>query len=168
MALSASDRDLLEALQDGLPLTERPYAALAERLGFTEAEVLARLERLQAEGTVKRFGVVVRHRRLGYRANAMTVWDVPDDRVRAAGRALAELDFVTLSYRRPRRRPHWPYNLFAMIHGTDRDRVLSLVEDATRVAGLEDCPREVLFSTRCFKQRGARYGAGAPAKEAAQ
>jgi hypothetical protein len=78
------------------------------------------------------------------------------------------LDFVTLSYRRPRRRPHWPYNLFAMIHGTDRERVLSLVEDATRVAGLEDCPREVLFSTRCFKQRGARYGPAAPAKEAAE
>ena len=168
MALSATDRDLLAALQDGLPLTARPYADLAERLGLREADVLARLERLQADGTVKRFGVVVRHRQLGYRANAMTVWDVPDHRVRAAGHALAGLDYVTLSYRRPRRRPHWPYNLFAMIHGIDRDRVLALIDDATRMAGLDDCPRDVLFSTRCFKQRGARYGPGAQGREAAE
>lgn len=113
MGLSATDRALLDALKDGLPLAERPYAHLGARLGCSEAEVLGRLARLQADGTVKRFGVVVRHRTLGYRANAMTVWDVPDDRVQAAGRALAALDYVTLSYRRPRRRPHWPYNLFA-------------------------------------------------------
>jgi DNA-binding Lrp family transcriptional regulator len=168
MALSATDRALLDALKDGLPLAERPYAAVGAHLGLSEAEVLERLARLQEDGTVKRFGVVVRHRELGYRANAMTVWDVPDDRVQAAGRALAGLDYVTLSYRRPRRRPDWPYNLFAMIHGTDRDRVLGLVEDATAAAGLKDCPREVLFSRRCFKQRGARYGTGAASREAAE
>ncbi|MDX1576110.1 MAG: AsnC family protein, partial [Kiloniellales bacterium] len=114
---------------------------------------------LQDNGTVSRFGVVVSHRELGYRANAMVVWDVPDDRADDCGRRLAALSFVTLSYRRPRRPPAWPYNLFCMIHGTDRRQVLAQVEAATREVGLAGCDRAVLFSRRCFKQRGARYGA---------
>ncbi|NNG03516.1 MAG: Lrp/AsnC family transcriptional regulator [Inquilinus sp.] len=163
MALNDKDRRLLHALQDGLPLVPRPYAAVAEAVGLSEADVVARLARLADEGVVKRFGVVVRHRELGYRANAMTVWDVPDEAVAATGRRLAELDFVTLCYRRPRRLPDWPYNLFAMIHGRDRASVLRLVEQATEVAGLAGHPRAILFSRRGFKQRGARY-LGQPAR----
>ena len=105
----------------------------------------------------RRLGLVLRHRELGYRANAMTVWDVPDERVPDAAAALTRLPFVTLCYRRPRRPPVWPYNLFCMIHGQDRALVLAEVEEATAVAGLSGLPRAVLFSRRCFKQRGARY-----------
>lgn len=162
MALSETDCRLLTALKDGLPLTPRPYAAVGARLGLSGEEVIDRLRALKADGTLKRFGVVVRHHELGYRANAMTVWDVPDSRVRDAGQRLAALDFVTLCYRRPRRPPRWPFNLFAMIHGRDRERVESLVAQASWLAGLDDCPREILFSKRRFKQRGAYYG-GAPA-----
>jgi hypothetical protein len=87
----------------------------------------------------------------------MVVWDVPDARVGAAGRTLAALTFVTLCYRRPRRPPAWPYNLFCMIHGLDRATVEALVSQASAAAGLEDLPKAVLFSRRRFKQRGARY-----------
>ena len=87
----------------------------------------------------------------------MTVWDVPDGAVGEAGRRLSALDFVTLCYRRPRRLPDWPYNLFAMIHGRDRTTVEGLVDRATAEAGLSTCPRSILFSRRRFKQRGARY-----------
>ncbi len=162
------DLDLLTALQDGLPLVARPYARIAERLGVGEEVVLQRLAALQESGTLSRFGVVVSHRALGYRANAMVVWDVPDDRVDDCGRRLAALAFVTLSYRRPRRLPDWPYNLFAMIHGKDRAQVRGEIEAATRAAGLDGCGRAVLFSRRCFKQRGARYRRpGHPAEERA-
>lgn len=156
--MSATDRSLLHAMKDGLPLVPRPYAEIARRAGLDEGEVVERLRAMTEDGTLKRFGVVVRHRALGYRANAMTVWDVPDFRVREAGEKLAALDFVTLCYRRPRRMPRWPYNLFAMIHGRDRNRVEELVEQASWLAGLCDCERAVLFSRCCFKQRGARYG----------
>lgn len=156
--LTDLDLKLLAALQDGLPLVARPYARIAARLGIGEDDVLERLAALQDNGTISRFGVVVCHRALGYRANAMVVWDVPDERVDDCGRYLAKLPFVTLSYRRPRRPPAWPYNLFCMIHGTDRRQVLAEVEAATRQAGLGGCSRAVLFSRRCFKQRGARYG----------
>ena len=153
------DRALLAALEPGLPLVPRPYAALGKALAMDEAEVRRRLARLQAEGTVSRFGVVVRHHELGYRANCMVVWDVPDAAVAEAGRDLAELPFVTLCYRRPRRPPLWPYNLFCMIHGRDRDEVERQVVQAAETCGLTEVPRAQLFSTRRFKQRGARYRA---------
>ena len=164
MELNDRDRRLIAAIQDGLPLVPRPYAAIGERIGIGEAEVIAGLRRLIADGVIKRFGVIVRHRELGYRANAMVVWEVSDARVGDAGRNLAALPFVTLCYRRPRRPPAWSYNLFCMIHGRDRGTVEALVDQASAVAGLEDLPRAVLFSRRRFKQRGARY---APAPQEA-
>jgi DNA-binding Lrp family transcriptional regulator len=161
MELSALDRSLLARLADGLPITSRPYADLAASLDLGEDEVIARIGALIADGTIRRFGIVVRHRELGYRANAMVVWDVPADWVDAAGRQLAELPYVTLAYRRPKRQPVWPYNLFCMIHGRDRGTVRDLVEEASNAAGLSGLPRAILFSRRCFKQHGARYNASA-------
>ncbi len=159
MTLEAEDRALLTAVATGLPLVPRPYAAIGKSLGQSEEAVLVRLKGLLAEGVISRLGIVVRHHELGWRANAMTVWDVPDDRVPDAGARLRDLPFVTLCYRRPRRPPAWPYNLFCMIHGRDRDMVLAQVEEATAAAGLGGLARDVLFSTRRFKQRGARYAA---------
>jgi DNA-binding Lrp family transcriptional regulator len=157
MVLSELDRRLLAALQDGLPLVPRPFAALGGRIGMAEQEVIAALARLRAHGVITRLGVIVRHHEVGYRANAMVVWDVPDERVAEAGRTLAALPFVTLCYRRPRRPPVWPYNLFCMIHGRERATVEAEIEAAAQAARLEDVRRAVLFSRRRFKQRGARY-----------
>jgi DNA-binding Lrp family transcriptional regulator len=140
---------------------------VAERLGTTEATVLERLAALGRVGLIRRFGVVVRHHELGYCANAMTVWDVPDDIVSDAGQRIATMPGVTLCYRRPRRRPDWPYNLFCMVHGRDRDAVAAAVDRITQDAGLAGLPRAVLFSRRRFKQRGARY-APAPAPVTAE
>ena len=163
MDVNAKDRQLLAAIEDGLALVARPYAQLAAAVGLSELDVIARLKRLIGEGVIRRFGVIVRHRELGYRANAMVVWDLPDERVADIGRRLATLPYITLCYQRPRRLPDWPYNLFCMIHGRDRAAVEALVEEASRHAGLTDRPREILFSRRRFKQRGARYGAPARA-----
>jgi DNA-binding Lrp family transcriptional regulator len=157
MVIGKQDRNLLQSLSGGLPLDPRPYARLGETLGLSEAEVIDRLRALIAAGVIKRFGVIVRHRELGYRANAMAVWDVPDDLVGGAGRRLAALDFVTLCYRRPRSLPDWPYNLFCMIHGRSRDEVEAQVRRAGSAAGIERRPQAILFSTACFKQRGACF-----------
>lgn len=154
------ERRLLGALEKGLALVARPYAQLGQKLGWSEARVISILRGLIDKGIVSRFGCVVRHRALGFRANAMVVWDVPDDAVDAAAAEIAAHPRVTLCYRRPRRLPLWPYNLFAMIHGRAREEVEALVTEATVAAGLTQAPRAVLFSTRCFKQRGARYRKG--------
>jgi DNA-binding Lrp family transcriptional regulator len=160
-----TDRRLLAAIQRGLPLAPRPFADVAAGLGLTEADVIARLKRLKQARVISRFGVVVRHHELGYSANAMVVWDVPDRQVAELGRCLAGFDFITLCYRRPRRLPQWRYNLYCMIHGKSREEVLAHLEWMVNHCGLQALPHEVLFSRRRFKQRGAVY-AGADASRA--
>ena len=160
MLIDDTDQHLLAAIADGLPLTPRPYADIGAGLALDESQVLSRLRRLIDQGIIKRFGVIVRHHELGYRANAMCVWDIEDDQVDATGSRLAAYDSVTLCYQRPRRLPDWPYNLFCMIHGRHRDEVLAEVVRINRETGLNAYASDVLFSTRRFKQRGARYGGG--------
>jgi DNA-binding Lrp family transcriptional regulator len=155
--LTDADRRLVAAIQHGLPLVSHPYAELGRQCGLSEGEVINRLAALLADDTIKRLGVVVRHRELGYRANAMVVWDIDDARVSELGHCIGRFDFVTLCYRRPRRLPAWPYNLFCMIHGQDRDAVLERVRQIEQHCGLAEAPHEVLFSRRRFKQRGAIY-----------
>jgi DNA-binding Lrp family transcriptional regulator len=162
MELTPIDRALLAALEAGLPLVPRPFAALGERVGLAEHEVLSRLAALRGAGVINRVGLVVRHRELGYRANAMVVLDLPDAEVEAAGRRLAREPAVSLCYARPRRPPLWPYNLFFMVHGPERLATLRVVHAILMRTGLETVPRAVLFSRRRFVQRAARYGTPAP------
>jgi len=150
------DLSLLSALENGLPLEARPFREIARKLDLTEAELLEDLTRLVFDGIISRFGVIVRHSKLGFQANAMVVWDVPDDAVEGVARRFCSHTFVTLCYQRPRRLPQWRYNLFCMIHGRDRETVrrqaLALQEEAGPLVDDHD----ILFSTRCFRQRGAR------------
>lgn len=155
--LSSVERDLVQALQCGLPLVEAPFHALGSRVGLTESAVLTVLSSWIGDGVIRRFGVVVRHHELGYRANAMVVWDVPDERVGDLGRRLAAMRGVTLAYRRRRSSPQWRYNLFCMVHGKERDAVLDTVAAISRELELSPYPSEVLFSRRRFKQTGAQY-----------
>jgi DNA-binding Lrp family transcriptional regulator len=157
VALTAPERALAVALQDGLPLIEEPYADVARRAGMSEQDVMATLARWLADGLANRLGVIVRHRPLGFRANAMVVWDVPDAEAGAAGERMAQWPDVSLCYRRERLLPAWRYNLYCMIHGRDRVQVLAQIAAMDARLELVGYPYEVLFSRRCFKQGGARY-----------
>ena len=159
VVLDERDRALIAEIQTGLPLTPCPYAEIGQRVGLSETEVIDRLKRLLQVGAIKRLGVVVRHHEIGYRANAMTVWDIPDENVSELGECMGQFEFVTLCYRRPRRLPDWPYNLFTMVHGRDREEVLSNINQMAERCGLASIQYEVLFSKRRFKQRGAIYTA---------
>lgn len=162
MDMTDQDKALLATIRHGLSFVPDPFASIADRLGWEESRVIGRLRRLVKDGAIKRFGVVVRHRALGYRANGMVVFDIPDEQLAAAGRTLGDLPYVTLCYRRPRRLPNWPYNLFCMIHGRNEDEVRTQVDEAAAAASIVDAPRDVLFSRRCFKQRGAHYQSTIP------
>ncbi len=155
--LDEQDQALITLIQTGLPLTPTPYADLGKKLNLDEKEVIQRIQDLNETKVIKRFGVVVRHHELGYRANAMTVWNLPDEAVSELGSCMGQFDFVTLCYRRPRRLPDWPYNLFTMIHGKDRDDVLANIQLLAERCNLDEIEHKVLFSTRRFKQRGAIY-----------
>lgn len=155
-AVLDGDVPLAALLEHGLPLLERPYDAWGEALRRSPAAVLATLQRWLQQGTLRRFGAIVRHHEAGFAHNAMTVFDVPDAWVDTCGTALARQRGVTLTYRRERAQG-WSYNLYCMVHGRDRDAVRAAIGSAIERCGLAAHPHEILFSRRRFKQVGARY-----------
>jgi len=163
--LDPIDRSILADVAHGMPLVAAPYEEIASRLGIAEEDVIRRLERLTKDGVIKRLGLVVRHRALGYKANAMVVWDVPDEKIDDLGEKLAGYDFVTLCYQRPRRLPLWPFNLFCMVHGKDRETVRQQITRLNNETDIGSFPNAVLFSKQCFKQCGARYNAEPPSAD---
>lgn len=154
--VALADERLAALAEEGLPIMSRPYDAWAEALGWPTERIRQTLTRWLAQGTLRRFGVVVRHHDLGISANAMTVLDVPNDLVDAAGVRLASQAGITLCYRRERHRD-WAYNLYFMVHGQDRTSVNEVIESAIKQAGLGGYPRQTLFSGTRFKQTGGRY-----------
>ena len=158
--LSTQQRlQLCRLLEEGLPLVSQPYRLLAQQIGAEEAAVLAQVQRWQAEGLFRRVGLVLRHRALGFAAYAMLVLDVPDAEVDAVGERLGRIEGITLCYRRPRRLPQWPYNLFCMVHGQQREQVSAWIAALLATQGLAGLPHQLLFSSRAFKQCGGRYAA---------
>jgi DNA-binding Lrp family transcriptional regulator len=150
------DRQIILKTQAGLPLVEQPYDALAAELGLDVDEVIARIRAMQARGVIRRIAAVPNHYALGYRANGMSVWNVPDEHVRAIGRQVGALDYVSHCYLRPRHLPLWPYNLFAMVHGKTREQVAAEVEAIAALLGEHCRGHEVLYSTRILKKTGLR------------
>ncbi|WP_276258378.1 Lrp/AsnC family transcriptional regulator [Haloglomus litoreum] len=158
--LTPAERDLVLAVQDGLPLTETPYADVAAEIDQPTEWVLETLQRFDREEKVRRVGVVPNHYALGYTENGMTVWNVPDDLVDEVGPAIASLDFVTHCYERPRHEGVWPYNFFAMTHGRSEAESAERVEQVReRMAEFWDVGEDdwdTLFSTRILKKTGIR------------
>ena len=142
------------ALQEDLPAEPTPFATLATRHGADEDTLLATGEALRAAGAMRRFAAVLHHRRAGFSANAMSVWQVPGTEVDAYGERLAAVEAVSHCYQRPTY-PDWPYALFGMLHATSEEALLDAVEAFRRSSGLERY--ELLRSVREFKKVRVRY-----------
>jgi siroheme decarboxylase len=154
--LDAIDRQIIVATQSGLPRVPRPYHAIATQVGVTAEDVMRRLRRMLETGIIRRIGAVPNHYALGYKANGMSVWDVPDERMHELGEKIGALDFVSHCYHRPRHLPAWPYNLFAMVHGRDRAEVEAKVGTIAGLLGTAERGHTVLYSTRILKKAGLR------------
>ena len=155
-ALDASDRKLISATQAGLPVERSPYKNIAEVLDLTEHDVLQRLQNMLSSGIIRRIGAVPNHYRLGLTANGMTVWNVADDKIEQLGKLIGQLDFVSHCYQRPRHLPVWPYNLFAMVHGHNKDEV-DIKARKIKTLLAENCNAyETLFSSAILKKTGLR------------
>ena len=113
--LSGEDIRVAREIQKDLPLSRRPFAEIAARIGLTETAVIDALQRLLTHGTVRRFGAIVRHGRAGYTRNALVVWAAPPSRIEEAGQALARVPAISHCYER---KPPLAgrYNLFSMMH----------------------------------------------------
>ena len=153
------DRALIVATQGGLPLVARPYHTIGEQIGIAGEEVMRRMQALLNGGIIRRIGAVPNHYAIGWTANGMTVWDVVDDKVDQLGPLVGALPFVTHSYRRPRALPAWPYNLFAMVHGSSREECSAKALEIRALLGDACRANDILYSTRILKKTGLRIGA---------
>ncbi len=156
MTLDTTDRQIIEALQGGLPIVAEPYAQIAADLDISEDALTTRLAAMKASGVIRRIAAAPNHYKLGMTANGMTVWDVADEQITELGALIGALPFVTHCYERPRALPDWPYNLFAMVHGSSREeveekraRIKEILGDALRAS-------DVLVSTKILKKTGLR------------
>lgn len=152
--ISDLDKQIIRALQDGLPLVERPFQALAAELSISEAALLERVSQYKRQGWLRRIGAVLRHQVVGYTANAMIIWAVPAERVQEVGRQLAAHPRVTHCYQRVTL-PHWPFNFYTMVHGQSRAECAGVARELARQCGVEDY--QMLFSTREFKKSSMGY-----------
>ncbi|MCE8548391.1 AsnC family transcriptional regulator [Ruegeria pomeroyi] len=154
--IDETDRRIIAAMQEGLPLVPAPFARVAADLALPEPELMERIAALKARGVIRRIAAAPNHYKLGLTSNGMTVWDVDDARIADLGARVGALAFVTHCYERPRARPDWPYNLFAMVHGADRDEVEAKRGEIAALLGTACRGHDILYSTRILKKTGLR------------
>lgn len=152
--LTALETAVIRVAQEDLPLAERPFAAQAEAIGATEADVLDTLRSLQARKLMRRFAAVMNHRTAGFKANAMGVWAVPEDRLGVIGPQMAGFAAVSHCYRRPTYED-WPYTVFTMVHGRSARDCEATIEAIRDETGVDEYV--LLWSVKEYKKVRLRY-----------
>ena len=148
------DKQVIRLIQGDLPVTRRPFAILAEKVGIREEEFLKRVNKLKDRGILRRFGATLRHQKAGYGANAMVAWLVPDERIDEVGKKLAQYREVTHCYQR-NPQGDWKYNLFSMVHGSDPDQCHKIAARMSDAVGIREYA--LLFSEKEFKKTSMEY-----------
>ena len=152
--LNELEKQIVRELQKGLPLVSQPYLVLAERLGLSETELMDKIKEFLDRGLLRRFGAAVKHQELGFVANAMIVWEVPEEQVLKAGQTMAGFVEVSHCYQRPSY-PDWPYNLFTMVHGQNEGECQKIALQLSEATGLKKY--KLLFSTAELKKSTMKY-----------
>lgn len=152
--ISELEKQIIASIQGDMPVVARPYARIAADLGIDEQTLLEALDELVRRGVIRRFGATLRHQKSGFSANAMTAWQVAEDRVDEVGEIMASYKEVSHCYRRDPT-PEWEYNLYTMIHGRDEDHCRRTAASMAREAGVEHFT--LLFSRRELKKTSMKY-----------
>lgn len=152
--LSDSDKLIIKALQEDFPLCEEPYKVLAERVGITEAEFMNRVRELVAEKKIRRMGAVLRHREVGFKANALCAWHVPPEKLDAIAKIMISDAAVSHCYDRTVA-PNWNYNLYTMIHAKSRAECDKIIEKLSDATGITDF--KALYTKKEWKKTGMKY-----------
>jgi DNA-binding Lrp family transcriptional regulator len=144
----------IRVVQDDLPLVERPFAAYGDMIGADEGAVLDLLRTFKERKLMRRFAAVMNHRTAGFKANAMGVWAVPEERLDEIGPRMAGFALVSHCYRRPTY-DDWPYSIFTMVHGKngkDCETTIAAIRDET---GIDEYA--LLWSIKEYKKTRVRY-----------
>jgi len=144
----------IRELQEDLPLVPRPFAPMAESLGISQRDLFDLAADLQQRGIMRRFSAVLHHRRAGFKANAMAVWNVPQDRSVEVGNIMAQSKWVTHCYERPTF-DDWHYSHFTMIHATSDEKCVEVAGEISEATKIDDYM--LLYSTREYKKTRVRY-----------
>ncbi|QHI68602.1 siroheme decarboxylase subunit beta [Tichowtungia aerotolerans] len=151
---SEREKVLVRAMDQQMPLVERPFSTVAEQIGESEEFVLTTLQAWKEQGVLRRIGAILYHREAGFKNNAMCVWPVPEDEILSAGQRVAARSEVTHCYQRPRL-DAFPFNLYAMIHTANQEETLELFKDISSACGLSG--GELFASGREFKKTSMQY-----------
>ncbi|MDP1854044.1 MAG: Lrp/AsnC family transcriptional regulator [Candidatus Omnitrophota bacterium] len=152
--LSALDKKVISLISQDISLTGRPFREMADRLNISEAQLLGRINGYKRSGLLRKFSAVLNHRKAGFIANAMCVWNVPEKSVARAGRIITGFSEVSHCYER-KRALGWNYNLYAMVHGKTKAECLGAAKKISQKIGFSDC--KILFSSKEYKKTGVKY-----------
>jgi siroheme decarboxylase len=147
--LSEEDVAVIRASQGPMPVIAEPFAPAAERLGVEQEEVFRRLESLKERGGLRRVAAILFHRRAGFSANGMGVWQVPDERILEVGAQMAATRGISHCYQRPTY-PDWPYSVFTMAHGRSKEECDAILDAIAEKTGIHE--RATLYSSTEYKK----------------
>ncbi len=154
MMLTEIEKKVIACLQGDLPVVQRPFLELSEKLGITENEFIEIVDNLNERGIIRRFGATIKHQKSGFKANAMVAWKIPEDQVQAAGGKMASFQEVTHCYRR-NPAPGWEYNMYTMVHAATEKACHGTVARISQAVGHTDYI--LLFSKKELKKTSMKY-----------
>lgn len=152
--LSSLDINIIRKLQEDLPLVPRPYMEIAEQLGITENEVIDKIQEFCKSGIIRRFGTTINHRNVGFKANSMVVWMVPEERIKAVTKIMILFSQVSHCYERPTL-PGWPYNVFTMVHEETKQECEKVVKEISKAVNINEY--DMLYSSDELKKVSMKY-----------
>ena len=151
---SSLEIDIIRKLQGDLPLVPEPYKLIADELGIQEEELLEKIKEFCDKGIIRRVGATLNHRNVGFKANAMVVWVVPEERINEVSEILIEFPQISHCYQRPTFQ-NWPYNIFTMIHEETQEKCEEVVNKISRDININEY--NILFSTQELKKSSMKY-----------
>ena len=152
--LKEIEKKIIAEIQGDIPIIDRPYLHIAQKMGISEKALLEKLSELCKRGVIRRFGATLRHQRSGFEANAMAAWKVEEARIAEVGKMMAGFREVSHCYRRnPTDR--WPYNLYTMIHAKDEASCREIVQEMASETATGTYT--LLFSRRELKKTSMAY-----------
>jgi DNA-binding Lrp family transcriptional regulator len=148
------EKNYIRELQKDLEIVERPFLKSAQKLGISEEQLLEKVKQYEEIGVMRRFAAILRHREVGFTANGMIVWKVPDERIEEVGEKLGAFPQISHCYQRPVY-PDWPYSVFSMVHCKSIADAEEMAKQIQKQVDVNDY--KILFSSREFKKTRVEY-----------